>query len=59
MLAAGQCDLVAVVRGQIADPEFAAKARDRKAGRDPAACLSCNQESRGAGGPQPLARLHR
>ncbi|MGH3276541.1 MAG: mycofactocin system FadH/OYE family oxidoreductase 2, partial [Streptosporangiaceae bacterium] len=42
-LAAGQCDLVGVVRGQIADPDFAAKAR---AGQ-PAqirTCLSCNQE---------------
>jgi mycofactocin system FadH/OYE family oxidoreductase 2 len=42
-LAEGQCDLVGVVRGQIADPDFAAKAR---AGQ-PAAirtCLSCNQE---------------
>jgi mycofactocin system FadH/OYE family oxidoreductase 2 len=42
-LAAGQCDLVGVVRGQIADPEFAAKAR---AGRVAAirGCLGCNQE---------------
>lgn len=39
----GQCDLVGVVRGQIADPEFAAKAR---AGHvdDTRLCLSCNQE---------------
>jgi 2,4-dienoyl-CoA reductase (NADPH2) len=39
----GQCDLVGVVRGQIADAEFAAKAR---AGHtdDIRLCLSCNQE---------------
>ena len=39
----GQCDLVGVVRGQIADPDFAAKAR---AGHtdDIRLCLSCNQE---------------
>lgn len=42
-LAEGHCDLVGVVRGQIADPDFAAKAR---AGRTPdiRTCLSCNQE---------------
>jgi mycofactocin system FadH/OYE family oxidoreductase 2 len=42
-LAAGLCDLVGVVRGQIADPDFAAKAQ---AGRDGQirTCLSCNQE---------------
>jgi 2,4-dienoyl-CoA reductase (NADPH2) len=42
-LADGQCDLVGVVRGQIADPEFVAKAR---AGHADAirTCLSCNQE---------------
>jgi len=42
-LAAGHCDLVGVVRGQIADETFAAKAR---AGRtaDIRLCLSCNQE---------------
>jgi 2,4-dienoyl-CoA reductase (NADPH2) len=39
----GECDLVGVVRGQIADAEFAAKAR---AGHASAirTCLSCNQE---------------
>ncbi len=39
----GACDLVGVVRGQIADPDFAAKAR---AGHvdDIRLCLSCNQE---------------
>jgi len=42
-LAEGHCDLVGVVRGQIADPDFAAKAR---AGHtdDTRLCLSCNQE---------------
>jgi 2,4-dienoyl-CoA reductase (NADPH2) len=42
-LAEGHCDLVGVVRGQIADPDFAAKAR---AGlhADIRLCLSCNQE---------------
>lgn len=39
----GQCDLIGVVRGQIADPDFAAKAQ---AGRacEIRTCLSCNQE---------------
>ncbi|GAB3210227.1 mycofactocin system FadH/OYE family oxidoreductase 2 [Marinactinospora thermotolerans] len=42
-LADGHCDLVDVVRGQIADPDFAAKAR---AGAPEAVrvCLSCNQD---------------
>ncbi|MFF4354977.1 mycofactocin system FadH/OYE family oxidoreductase 2 [Streptomyces sp. NPDC001530] len=42
-LAEGHCDLVGVVRGQIADPDFLGKAR---AGRTDAirTCLSCNQE---------------
>lgn len=42
-LAGGHCDLVGVVRGQLADPEWAAKAR---AGRPDQIrlCLSCNQE---------------
>ena len=42
-LAEGHCDLVGVVRGQIADAEFAAKARAGAAG-DIRLCLSCNQE---------------
>ena len=42
-LAAGQCDLVGVVRGQIADPEFAAKARTGRAA-EIRRCLGCNQE---------------
>jgi mycofactocin system FadH/OYE family oxidoreductase 2 len=42
-LAEGHCDLVGVVRGQIADADFTAKAR---AGATDAirSCLSCNQE---------------
>ncbi|MEO5899247.1 MAG: FAD-dependent oxidoreductase [Ilumatobacteraceae bacterium] len=42
-LAEGHCDLVGIVRGQIADAEFAAKA---KAGAtdEIRLCLSCNQE---------------
>ena len=42
-LAAGQCDLVGVVRGQIADPDFAAKARAGHSS-EIRTCLSCNQE---------------
>ena len=42
-LADGICDLVGVVRGQIADPDFAAKARSGHA-TDIRTCLSCNQE---------------
>ena len=57
-LADGVCDLVGVVRGQIADPDFAAKARSGHA-TDIRTCLSCNQECVGPDGPQPVARLHR
>ena len=42
-LAEGHCDLVGVVRGQIADPDFAAKARTGSAD-EIRLCLSCNQE---------------
>jgi 2,4-dienoyl-CoA reductase (NADPH2) len=42
-LAEGHCDLVGVVRGQIADPDFAAKAR-AGATDEIRLCLSCNQE---------------
>lgn len=42
-LADGHCDLVGVVRGQIADADFAAKAR-ADATEDIRLCLSCNQE---------------
>ena len=39
----GHCDLVGIVRGQIADPDFAAKAREG-ATDEIRLCLSCNQE---------------
>jgi 2,4-dienoyl-CoA reductase (NADPH2) len=42
-LAEGHCDLVGVVRGQIADAQFAAKAR-AGATDEVRLCLSCNQE---------------
>ena len=42
-LTEGHCDLVGVVRGQIADPDFARKARSGH-GDDVRLCLSCNQE---------------
>jgi mycofactocin system FadH/OYE family oxidoreductase 2 len=42
-LADGQCDLVGIVRGQIADADFVAKAR-AGATDDVRLCLSCNQE---------------
>jgi len=42
-LAEGHCDLVGVVRGQIADANFAAKSRSENV-EDVRLCLSCNQE---------------
>ena len=42
VVAAGQADMVSIVRGQIADPHLAAKARDGRAD-DIRPCLSCNQ----------------
>ncbi|MDP3711531.1 MAG: mycofactocin system FadH/OYE family oxidoreductase 2 [Mycobacteriales bacterium] len=42
-IAAGQADLIGVVRGQIADPDFVRKARSGQAA-DIRTCLSCNQE---------------
>ncbi|WP_250291070.1 mycofactocin system FadH/OYE family oxidoreductase 2 [Frankia sp. CiP1_Cm_nod1] len=42
-LAAGHADLIGVVRGQIADPDFVAKARAGHA-TEIRTCLSCNQE---------------
>lgn len=42
-LAEGHCDLVGVVRGQIADAQFAAKSRSDHLD-DARLCLSCNQE---------------
>jgi mycofactocin system FadH/OYE family oxidoreductase 2 len=45
-LADGQCDLVGVARGQIADPGFAARAR-AGAPATIRTCLGCNQECAG------------
>ena len=42
VLGQGQADLVSIVRGQIADPHLASKARDGRA-EDIRGCLSCNQ----------------
>jgi 2,4-dienoyl-CoA reductase (NADPH2) len=42
-LSEGHCDLVGVVRGQIADADFVAKARSGNTD-DTRLCLSCNQE---------------
>ncbi len=42
-LQAGECDLVGVVRGQIADADFVAKARSGRT-ESIRLCLSCNQE---------------
>ncbi len=43
LLTEGHADLVGVVRAQIADPEFARKARENRVD-DIRLCLSCNQE---------------
>lgn len=43
LLVEGHADLVGVVRAQIADPEFARKARENRTD-DIRLCLSCNQE---------------
>ncbi len=42
VLAAGQADMVSIVRGQIADPQMVAKARADRAD-DVRPCISCNQ----------------
>ena len=42
VLAAGQADMVSIVRGQIADPHLVAKARADRA-HDVRPCISCNQ----------------
>jgi len=42
VVAAGQADLVSIVRGQIADPHLANKAREGRP-EDVRPCLSCNQ----------------
>ena len=57
-LAEGHCDLVGVVRGQIADADFAAKARAGADRGDPAVPV-VQPGVRRPDGPQPLARLHR
>ena len=57
-LADGHCDLVGVVRGQIADADFAAKSSRRRDRRDPAVSV-VQPGVRRADGPQPVARLHR
>ncbi len=57
-LGEGLCDLVGVVRGQIADPDFAAKARSGHA-TDIRTCLSCNQECVGRMGLNRWLGLHR
>lgn len=46
VIASGQADLVSIVRGQIADPHLANKAREGKA-EDIRPCLSCNQQCAG------------
>ncbi len=43
ILEAGHADMVGIVRAQIADPEFARKARENRVD-DIRLCLSCNQE---------------
>ena len=43
VLQEGHADLVGIVRGQIADPEFARKSRENRV-EDIRLCLSCNQE---------------
>ena len=57
-IAAGQCDMVGVVRGQIADPDFARKSRSGPR-RGRAAVPVVQPGMRRAHGPEPLARLHR
>ncbi len=49
VLGAGQADLVAIVRGQIADPHLAAKAAGDRI-EDIRGCLSCNQQCWGRRG---------
>ena len=42
VIASGQADMVSIVRGQIADPQLANKARDGRP-EDVRPCISCNQ----------------
>ncbi|MBU2600974.1 MAG: mycofactocin system FadH/OYE family oxidoreductase 2 [Actinobacteria bacterium] len=46
VLADGQADMIGVVRGQIADPDFARKARDGRTD-DIRYCIACNQNCYG------------
>ena len=46
ILADGHADMIGVVRGQIADPDFAAKARDGRVD-ELRACIACNQNCYG------------
>ncbi len=46
VLADGQADMIGVVRGQIADPEFANKAKEGRAD-EIRACIACNQNCYG------------
>ena len=57
-LAEGHCDLVGVVRGQIADAEFAAKAPGGRNRRDPALPV-VQPGMRRKDGAQPLVGVHR
>ena len=57
-LAEGHCDLVGVVRGQIADADFAAKARAGARRGHPAVPV-VQPGVRRADGAEPVARLHR
>jgi len=46
VLAEGQADMIGVVRGQIADPDFAAKAREGRV-EEIRYCIACNQNCYG------------
>jgi mycofactocin system FadH/OYE family oxidoreductase 2 len=46
VLAEGQADMIGVVRGQIADPDFATKARDGRS-EEIRYCIACNQNCYG------------
>ena len=49
LLGAGRCDLVSIVRGQIADPHLVNKAREGRS-EDIRGCLCCNQQCWGRRG---------
>jgi 2,4-dienoyl-CoA reductase-like NADH-dependent reductase (Old Yellow Enzyme family) len=46
VLAEGQADMIGVVRGQIADPDWAAKAREGRS-EEIRYCIACNQNCYG------------